>query len=255
MRSSVVRHKYHFLRRFCANGSMTSRILTNIICLVLLSVSGFATYAGYQKLHQEISDNKGVLPTLEEGLANYSLLLNGKCFGSIRSELLAEDGYTLEFDGTLLLSMEQELLPVSMSFTGEFNALGQSGGMIFKLTTKDRVVKIGATGINPIDIDLSTSDHSRVLRAKHQIPGPILLRKLPNGSFALEYTKALPSEKTSATPFSQSLLQSLRPTVVVDASPENPRCVAEKYEAVEIGMYVRMAESLMKTLSFIGGAG
>ncbi len=232
---------------------MSSKLLTNILCLTLLSVSALATFLGYQRLELEISNRESIVPNLQLGKANYSVLLNEECFGVVNSELKVDDGFLLDISGNFNFAVESQPVPVLVKFFAQFNTLGQAGIMSLKIMAGERVISILAKGINPIEVELQSFGDQNGLGFKQRLQGPMLLRQLADGSFALEFSRVDNALSSQNPLFSQKLFQTLKPDILEEGTETSRRCHSEQLRPLEVGGYLKMAQNLIQSLQFLRG--
>ena len=160
----------------------------------MVIASSVGTYLAYLELERRVKKTDSIMPELTIGEQSFVVRSAGMCVGEFKTQVGRGKGYDLNTQGEVMVKLGAKLLPIKVSVSGEFNALGQSGGMIIKVTTPTANVVAGFTGINPLEITLSIRSEKYNNRVTFDYPGPVLLKRVGQNSYRLEArTFKLPS--------------------------------------------------------------
>jgi len=110
------------------------------------------------------------------------------CFAALSREVIEEgDNTRIVLKGSLSLSLLQKIIPVSLEGTMYFNSLGQLTASFARVETEEVTIGIGTTQITPIIVEITLDQKGTQIVHKLPLPGPLLLKRLPQQEYALSY--------------------------------------------------------------------
>jgi len=172
--------------------SFFDSIITQLVLAVVFAVLSVSSYLRLYPDKNPITINLKELP------GSYSLRYQKNCFGTIQiSTELTDELTTIQAEGELRFKQAGNTQQAKVQGEVNFNILGQFGNAITTFTLGDNILRVGALGINPIEIVIRSSQNNKnTFQREFEIEGPIQGKRINSHFLAIEYKHLNPETRS-----------------------------------------------------------
>lgn len=125
---------------------------------------------------------------LSVGQHEYAVMHGAQCVGFISLDFSEDKGnLNLLAEGNLRVMLDEQELSPSFNMDAGFNVLGQLGGAVIYVKSREADIKLGFLEIDPIIFSINAALRGRKFIHKWKIPGPIELKRVRPGAYRLHY--------------------------------------------------------------------
>ena len=140
-----------------------------------------------------------------------------------------------------MLSVLGKLVPVELTGSLYFNSLGQLTASVIRILSDDTTIALGTTNISPIKFTFKLEQGKNSTIHSFPLPGPLVLKRLKEQMYAIEY----PHFKAIQLPLADKLLQSTE-NLPMNITLEETPCATEEQTALNADSII--AEALKHIL-------
>ncbi|RMG44057.1 MAG: hypothetical protein D6719_02750 [Candidatus Dadabacteria bacterium] len=161
-----------------------------LTAIAVFVISLIVTSYAYATLIREQRAISSLVHKLQPGHSSYIISSAEKCAGNFSLDFTpAREKSVLKVKGSLNVKLTEKTLLLPFSFEAVFNALGQLGGSILRVSIANIEIRAGTSEINPIKFSLSVSSDRANIRKEVVAPGPIELASEGPGSYSIRYSQ------------------------------------------------------------------
>jgi hypothetical protein len=163
-------------------------MITRVFALFLLAFGVAGATFSYRALQDHERNSYLVSEPFKLGNSALKVSFDGKCLGIINLEFNAEgESHAFNANGKLRFEIGEKTFTPEIRSDAIFNELDQLGGSIVKILLPDLKMSFGTVNVDPLEFRFRMIQNGKEEKYIASIPGPIELRDIGHGSFALRY--------------------------------------------------------------------
>jgi hypothetical protein len=193
--------------------------LSAVIFLIFAGLSAFA-YAAILRIE---APTHVFMRAITEGSTDYYIVNNDKCIGLFSTTLTADQNSVVQSSGEANGKYGANRITAKVNFLAQFNPLGQLIDGTLQVQAPDIDIQIQSREINPIRMHLQATVNRKFFQYDFTIPGPILLKKLPDASRQIQYSQFNAKSGNMLRIFGSNLFSDAD-VKLVDAATSDVRC-------------------------------
>ena len=155
---------------------------------MVLAAALIVSFYAYQALLVVEKPPQELFQVLAQGTRRFGVMENGKCIGTLQTDLKTKPETTIVLNGDLTMSLKGKLMTAKLFVGSYFNVLDQLVACNVSVDLDGSRLAMKLQNPNPIIVQISGSVQDQIFERQFEIPGPILFKSNRDSTYRIDYS-------------------------------------------------------------------